>query len=60
MFKNISFEKRFLVVWKYAQMHKNTFVTTSDSKKYLYRKNVSVGLEVCGNASKHAFNHSRW
>jgi hypothetical protein len=60
MFKNISFEKKFLVVWKYAQMHKNTFVTTPDSKKYLFRKKVSCVLEVCANASKHAFNHTRW
>jgi hypothetical protein len=41
-------------------MHQNTFVTAPDSKKYLFRRKVSVGLEVCGNASKHAFNHSRW
>jgi hypothetical protein len=39
-------------------MHKNTFVTTPDSKKYLFRKKVSGGLEVCGNAPKHIFNHS--
>ena len=48
---DISFEKKFLVVWKYAQMHKNTFVTTPDSKKYLFRKKISGVLEVCGNAS---------
>jgi hypothetical protein len=60
MVKNIFFDKKFLVDWKYAQMHKNTFVTTPDSKKYLFRKKVSGVLEVCANASKHAFNHSRW
>jgi hypothetical protein len=32
----ISFWKKFLVVWKYAQMHKKTFLTTPDSKKYLF------------------------
>ena len=57
--KNIFFEKMFLVVWKYAKMHQNTFVTAPDSKKYLFWKQVSVGLEVCANASKHVFNHSR-
>jgi hypothetical protein len=41
-------------------MHKNTFVTTPDSKKHLFRKKVSGVLEVCANAAKHAFNHSRW
>jgi hypothetical protein len=25
-----------LVVWKYAQMQQNTFLTTSDVKKYLF------------------------
>jgi hypothetical protein len=41
-------------------MHKNTFVTTPGSKKYLLRKKESGVLEVCANASKHAFKHSRW
>jgi hypothetical protein len=35
MVKNIFFERKFLVVWKYAQMHQNTVLTTSDGKKYL-------------------------
>jgi hypothetical protein len=48
-----------LVVWKHAQMHQNTFLTTTDGKKYLFSKKVSGGLEVCANASKHVFNHSR-
>jgi hypothetical protein len=42
-----------LVVWKYAQMHQNTFLTTPDVQKYLFRKKVygvSGGLEVCANA----------
>ena len=26
-----------LVVWKYAQMHQNTFFTTPDIKKYLFK-----------------------
>jgi hypothetical protein len=34
-FKNIFFEKKFLEVWKYAQMHQNTFLTTPDGQKYL-------------------------
>jgi hypothetical protein len=34
--KKIFFLKKFLVVGKYAQMHQNTFLTTSDSKKYLF------------------------
>jgi hypothetical protein len=34
--KNIFFEKSFLVFSKYAQMHQNTFLTTSDSKKYFF------------------------
>ncbi len=48
-----------LVVWKYAKMHQNMFVTTPDVQKYLFWKIVSGGLEVCANASKHVFNHSR-
>jgi hypothetical protein len=30
-------------------MQKNTFVTTPDSKKHLFRKKVSGVLEVCAN-----------
>jgi hypothetical protein len=29
-------KKKFLVVWKYAQMHQNTFLTTQDVQKYLF------------------------
>jgi hypothetical protein len=54
----VFFEKNFLVVWKYAQMHQNTFLTTPISKKYLFCTKVFGGLEVCANASKHVFNHS--
>jgi 3-deoxy-D-arabino-heptulosonate 7-phosphate (DAHP) synthase class II len=36
--KNIFFEKRFLVVWKYAKMHQNTFVTAPDSKNISFEK----------------------
>jgi hypothetical protein len=59
MLKNIFFKDMILVVRKYAKMHQNTFLTTPDGKKYLFWKKVSGGLEVCTNASKHAFNHSR-
>jgi hypothetical protein len=41
-------------------MNQNTFLTTPDVQKYFFRKKVSGVLEVCANASKHAFNHSRW
>jgi hypothetical protein len=34
-------------------MHQNTFLTTSDVKKYLLKKLESGGLEVCANASEH-------
>ncbi len=47
-----------LVVWKYAQMHQNTFLITPDGKKYLFRGHDSGGLEVCANVSKHIFKHS--
>jgi hypothetical protein len=47
------------VVWKLVDMHQNTFLTTPDGQKYLFWKKVSGGLEVCANASKHVFNHSR-
>jgi hypothetical protein len=49
----------FLVVWKNAQMHQNTFLTTPDVKLYLFYGHDSGGLEVFKNASKHVFNHSR-
>jgi hypothetical protein len=49
----------FRVVWKNAQMHQNTFLTTPDGKKYLFQGHVSGGLEACANASKHVFDHSR-
>jgi hypothetical protein len=29
-------EKKFLVVWKYAQMHQNRFLTTPDVQKHLF------------------------
>jgi hypothetical protein len=57
--KNIFFEKKFLVIWKYAQMHQNTFLTTPDVQKYLFWKKNSGCLDVFANASKHVFNHSR-
>jgi hypothetical protein len=57
--KNIFFKILILVVWKYAQMHQNTFLTTSDVKKYLFQKLDSGGLEVCANASEHVYYHSR-
>jgi hypothetical protein len=49
----------FLVVWKHAKMHQNTFSTTPDTKKYLFQGHVSGGMEACENALKHVFNHSR-
>ena len=57
--KNIFLKDMILVVWKYAQMHQNTFLTTLEGKKYLFLKKVSGGLGVCENATKHVFNHSR-
>ncbi len=59
MVKNIFFEKKFLVVLEYAQMHQNTSLNTPDGKVYLFWKKVSGGLEVCAKASKHVLNHSR-
>ncbi len=58
-FKYIFFKNIFLVVWMYAKMHQNTFLTTPDVQKYLFWKKVYGGLEVWANASKHVFNHSR-
>jgi hypothetical protein len=40
-------------------MHQNTFFTTPDGQKYLFSEHFSGDLEVCENASKHVFNHSR-
>jgi hypothetical protein len=40
-------------------MHQNTFLTTPDIKKYLFKELDSGGLEVCANASKEVFNHFR-
>jgi hypothetical protein len=54
MLKNFYFKDMILVVWKYAKMHQNTFLTTPDGQKY----HDSGGLEVCTKASKHVFNHS--
>jgi hypothetical protein len=34
--KNISFEKKFLLVWKYVEMHQNTLLTIPGGKKYLF------------------------
>ena len=58
--KNIFLKDMILVVWKYAQMHQNTFLTTLVGKKYLFKKNVSGTLEVWANVLKHVFNLSRW
>ena len=46
MVKNIFFDKKFLVVWKYAQMHQNTFLTTPDVEKYLFKGLDSGGREM--------------
>jgi hypothetical protein len=48
-----------LVLWKYSQMHQNTFWTTPDIQKYLFSEHFFGGLEVCENASKRVFNHYR-
>jgi hypothetical protein len=40
------FKDLILVVWKYAQMHKNTFSTTSDVKKSLFSGLDSGGQEM--------------
>jgi hypothetical protein len=54
--KNILFKNLIPVVWKYAQMHQNTFLTIPGIKKYLFLKLDSGGLEVSENAYKHFFN----
>jgi hypothetical protein len=41
-------------------MQQNTFLTTPVSKKYLFCTKVFGGLEVCANASKNVFNHSKY
>ena len=41
-------------------MHQNTFLITPISKKYLFCTKVFGGLEVCANASKNVFNHSKY
>ena len=38
------------MVWKYAQMRKNTFLTTSDVKKYFFKNLI---LEVWKFAQMH-------
>ena len=43
MFKNIIFEPMFLVVWKYAQIKQNTFLTTSDVRNIFFKNLI---LEV--------------
>jgi hypothetical protein len=48
----------FRVVWKHAQMHQNTFLTTPDAKKPILKGHVSGGLKALENALKHGFNHS--
>ena len=57
--KQIIFKDLILVVWKYAQMQKKHFSTTSDVKKSLSSGLDSGGLEVCANALKHDVNHPR-
>ena len=40
--KNIFFKNLILVVWKYAQMHQNTFLTTPDVKKITSKDMILV------------------
>ena len=40
-------------------MHQNTFLSTPDGQKNLFWRNDSGGLEMCANACKHVFKHSR-
>jgi hypothetical protein len=42
MVKNISFEKKILVVWKYAQMHRNTFLPLQTVKNISFEKKFLV------------------
>ena len=37
-----TFKNMILVVWKYAQMHQYTFLTTSDVKKYFFKNMILV------------------
>jgi hypothetical protein len=34
--KKIFIEEMILLVWKFAQMHQNTFLNTPDGQKYLF------------------------
>jgi hypothetical protein len=43
--KNIFFKNLILVVWKYAQMRKNTFITTPYIKNYLFKNLIMVFLK---------------
>ena len=47
------------MIWKYAKMHQNTFLTTADDQKYFFSDYFSGGLEDCENAAKRVFNHYR-
>jgi hypothetical protein len=59
MLKNFFFKNLILLVWKYAQMQQNTYITTPYIKKYRFKELDSGGLEVCAIAAKHVFNHFR-
>jgi hypothetical protein len=54
--KKIIFKDLILVVGKYAQMHKNTFLTTIQTLKNNF---LMTWILWCGIASKHVFKHSR-
>jgi hypothetical protein len=43
-----------LVVWKYSQMHQNTFLTTPEVNKIIFKDLILVVKK-----SKHVFNSSR-
>jgi hypothetical protein len=38
-------KKQFLVVWEYAQMHQNTFLTTPDNKNIFFEQKFLVVWE---------------
>ncbi len=40
--KNMFFKNLILVVWKYAQMHQNTYITTSDVKNIFFKNLILV------------------
>jgi hypothetical protein len=40
--KNIFLKKKFLVVWKYAPMHQNRFLTTPEEKSIFFEKKFLV------------------